>query len=107
MASRCEAITKAFVFKNAIAVPGMLHILSNILRDAHTICPMWPQIWNQLKNIERLVSNKHRMRRLIITCVLDSALDQFDAVKRLESFSESLYEERLCGLCCYRPGLFF
>ena len=43
---------EAFLYKYAILVPGMLHIILNLLRDMHATFPDWGEIWKQLKKLE-------------------------------------------------------
>ena len=88
-----EASAK-FVYRFALPIPGMLHIIHNLCRDMHSVLPKWPELWGQLKNFEQLLSKSYRRKRLITTCVLDAACDVSRATAQLEAFSCTLYEQR-------------
>ena len=53
---------------NAIPIPGMLHILSNLLEDVDSHMVHWDVYWQQLKNAAALLCNSMRLERMIALC---------------------------------------
>ncbi len=87
-------LTEGFVFRSAMAIPGMLHIIHNLCKDMHTVCPGWAELWPMLKNIEALLSKRYRKERLRRTCITDAVDVASAQVAHLLAFSETLYENR-------------
>eukprot|EP00969_Alexandrium_andersonii_P339201 14993444-Alexandrium_andersonii.AAC.1 len=52
-----------FAFRYSLAVPGLLHIVHNLCKDIHSCYPEWGTLWDQLKNIEALLTKKFRRNR--------------------------------------------
>lgn len=53
---------------SAIPVPGMLHILSNLLEDVDSHMAHWDVFWKQLKNAAALLCDSMRLERMIALC---------------------------------------
>jgi hypothetical protein len=59
----------ASLFRYAIPVPGLLHILSNALQDVTSSLKCWPEYKVQLNNFSALLCNRSRLDLLVATCV--------------------------------------
>ena len=57
------------MLESALPIPGMLHIVSNMLIDMHSILSYWKRVHGQCKTIEKLLKHKPRRGRLIRSCV--------------------------------------
>ena len=57
---------------NAIPVPGMLHVLNNMLADVDTSLAHWEQFHGQLSNVCALLSDRMRLERFAALCVASS-----------------------------------
>ena len=53
----------------AMAVPGMLHVLSNLLRDTDTSMEGWDDFWAYLKNVAALLCDRHRLNKFRAKCL--------------------------------------
>jgi hypothetical protein len=85
---------KQFVFRFAMAVPGVLHIVHNLCKDMHHAYPGWDALWETLKNFEALLTKKFRRQRFINSCIQDIRDVPQESLASLNSFSQSLYEKR-------------
>ena len=60
------------VFRNAISVPGMLHILHNACEDVDAALGCWPEFLRGLRNISALLTERGRRERFIAACLRSS-----------------------------------
>ena len=64
---------RTMIFPFAVAVPGMLHIVDNLLLEADTLMTAWEEWWGQLKNINALLSNQLRLNKFCARCLLQAS----------------------------------
>ena len=76
----------------ALEVPGLMHIVDNLLADAHRVMEHWPIFFEQLKTFESFLVVPDRRRRFIWTCLKDQPLEF--ATRYVERWSSTLYEKR-------------
>ena len=57
------------IFPFAMAVPGTLQIVNNLLHEADTLMTAWKEWWGQLKNINALLSNQLRLNKFCARCL--------------------------------------
>ena len=67
-----EQWESSFLLRYAMHVPGLLHIVSNLLAEAHAQLSHWARFHERCLVIEKLLVHKPRRDRLIQTCVLDT-----------------------------------
>ena len=60
---------KGILLPLAIPIPGMLHIISNLLSDVDTGMTYWMNFWEQLDNLNALLSNQSRLEKFRATCI--------------------------------------
>ena len=78
----------------AIPIPGMLHIISNLLSDVDTGMTYWANFWEQLDNLNALLSNQSRLEKFRATCVNRSHPDAKVAEDMFSKKMEVLYSKR-------------
>ena len=83
-----------FVFRHALTIPGLLHIVHNVCKDMGAMYPGWSALWLQLKSCEALLTDKGRRRRFAKTCLDDTTHANFAVRAAFDSFSNTLYEKR-------------
>ena len=54
---------------SALPVPGVLHIISNMLTDMHSSLSHWKRFHGQCKTMEKLLKHKPRRDRTVRTCI--------------------------------------
>ena len=54
-----------FLFSSCLTIAGMLHICSNASKDVYRVVSYWSSLYESLKVIEALVTNKERVRKLV------------------------------------------
>ena len=61
---------------NARTVPGMMHIVSNLLNEVHSGMTHWDTVHAQLKTFDKLLAYKPRRERLVVAqrCVASTPL---------------------------------
>ena len=79
------------MFRQALPVAGMQHIIDNLNSETHTSMLHWGTFWDELKSLESVLSKKHR-RRQLMALVRDSVWAAH--LPKLEAFSLRLYEKR-------------
>ncbi len=94
--TRKEALQ--LVFPNAIAVPGLLHIVHNLTADVHREAQGWSKFWPQLQNMAALLCVPHRRERFLATCVRGSPFGSL-AEDLLASGFPALHEARWFSIC--------
>ena len=78
--------------KFALTVPGLMHIVSNLLNEVHGKLSYWPKFHADLKTLEALLAYQPRRQRFIQHCVVGTPLEsQTHALDRVFSH---LYEKR-------------
>ena len=78
--------------QKCLEIPGVMHIIDNLLNDVHTAMPHWKQFHADLKILESFFVVRDRRRRFIWTCIKDTRYTY--AEKHFEKFTASLYEGR-------------
>ena len=58
-----------WMLESALPIPGMLHIVSNMLIDMHWSLSYWKRVHGQCKTIEKLLKHKPHRDRHRRTCV--------------------------------------
>ena len=56
------------LFSHCLTVAGMLHIFSNASQDLYKIMSTWSSLYDSLKILEPLVTNRDRMQKYLYTC---------------------------------------
>ena len=82
----------AWLLQNAIPVPGMLHIVSNILTDAHSKLSHWDIFHGQLKDLGKLLCHAPRRDRFIRMCVKGKHWDNM--IDLIDVAFPTMYEKR-------------
>ena len=78
----------------AIPIPGMLHIISNLLSDVDSGMTYWANFWEQLDNLNALLSNQSRLEKFRATCINRSHPDAKVAEDMFSKKMEVLYSKR-------------
>ena len=81
-----------FFLKNAVAVPGLLHIFFNLAKELASGLPDWDVFWERIKQVEKLLTDRSRREAFVYHCLRKSAL-----AGREDEFSvgaPSLYDKR-------------
>jgi len=63
-----EGAEAGILMPGAIPIPGMLHILSNLLEDVDIHMAHWEVFWKQLKNAAALLCDSMRLERMLALC---------------------------------------
>ena len=82
----------AWLLPNAIMIPGMLHIVSNILADAHSRLSYWDTFHGQLKALSKLLCHPPRRDRFVRMCVKSSPWSHM--VDLVDCAFPDMYEKR-------------
>ncbi len=77
---------------HAITVPGLLHIVDNMLHDVDTKLRWWPEFWRQSKNLERLLADNLRRSRFQAKCIEGGPFEEYS--RMFKTWSATLYEHR-------------
>ncbi len=79
----------AWLLRFALPVPGMLHIVSNLLADVHEGMLYWGTFHGQLKTLEKLLAHRPRRERFVQSCVRGTvfAPQEFRYSGRARTFS--------------------
>ena len=72
-------------------VPGLCHIIDNMLRDVHESMDYWNEFQPILKQFEALLRSEERRKRIVITCCTGNFSHY---AGKFSSWSASLYEAR-------------
>ena len=64
-AYRAGAIPASPLMPNAIPIPGMLHVLDNMMREADQSLQQWPSFWEQVRNITNLLCHRLPLESLV------------------------------------------
>ena len=78
------------VFRNALPITGILHIIHNVGQQMHLDLPYWPPFWAHLKNLEALLGHKWRLQRYLGTCVPEGV----EPPAAIHQVNAKLYEAR-------------
>eukprot|EP00969_Alexandrium_andersonii_P347767 15376612-Alexandrium_andersonii.AAC.1 len=70
---------------STLIVPGILHIVHNLLGDLHQRLQWRDCFWEHLKAIEGLLCDQHYRERFMATCLLPSTFEL--AASDFRSFS--------------------
>lgn len=82
-----------FLLPQSRSIPGLQHILDNLLCDLHQHMPWWDDFHSMLKQVELLMNVKLRRDQLLARCVRGSAYAEHAAT--IQSWSaRGLYEKR-------------
>jgi hypothetical protein len=73
LVKKTQATETGALFCNALLFPGIKHMCANSLKDATNVMAAFPQFWSQLRQLEMVLRNKDRRRRLQETCFHNSA----------------------------------
>ena len=88
---------------NAFCVAGVQHMCSNLLEDTHSVLDSWPNIFEQLKNIEAFLNVDERRARFRYTCLESTQWQtKFHLFKH---FAFTLYEHRWHECVLFVRGL--
>ena len=68
-AAPCGAAEERMLLQNSFTIPGLQHIVNNLLSDVHTCLTHWPTFWKQCKSIEALLSVQERRLRFVQRCM--------------------------------------
>ncbi len=85
---------KGILLPFAIPIPGMLHIISNLLSDVDTGMTYWMNFWEQLDNLNALLSNQSRLEKFRATCINRSHPGAKLAEDMFSKKMEVLYSKR-------------
>ena len=61
---------QAWLCRNAIPIPGLLHVVSNLLNDVHDKLSYWQTFFAQCKSIVKLLAYQPRRERFVRMCIL-------------------------------------
>lgn len=63
----------SWLLRNAIPVPGMMHIVTNLLLEVHAAMAHWDDMLSRLAELGKLLCPPQRRERFILTCVRGSS----------------------------------
>ena len=94
------AETSPFIFRKVLCISGCLHIISNACKQVYQSLRCWESFYADLKHLEKLVSNPHKLRHYKECCVRPSCHHEKDFEKR----APHLYSKRwgeVWKFCCW------
>ena len=80
------------LFPGALQVPGLQHVLDNVNREVHQSLSYWSTFFSSLKNIEHLLSQPHRRKHFVVSCLNSTCWS--DNAAMVAQFRSTLYEHR-------------
>eukprot|EP00971_Amphidinium_carterae_P096491 1909440-Amphidinium_carterae.4 len=85
---------------NALAIPGVMHITTNLLQEVHTSMSQWDRFQTQLQPLRLLLCYKGRRERFIHMCVRASAARHLEPVfaKNLPKYHDKRWFSTLAFL---------
>ena len=80
------------LMKNCVGVPGLMHILHNLSLHVSSSMEHWEEFYDQLQNIDMLLSTPYRRRLLVDTCIRGTSYRHAEA--DFLAGTPQLYEKR-------------
>ena len=83
---------QAWLLTSAIPVPGMMHIVSNLLNEVHAAMPSWSDFIANMSELEKLLCKTPRRERFILSCIRGTEYEAFEHAFNHEF--EPMYDKR-------------
>ena len=90
---RQRCLTDSTFLPRTISVPGILHILDNILTDLNVRLSGWSAFWENLQSLAKLLCSPVLLQRYVHVCVIGTEFEE-DAILFHNFTAPALYEKR-------------
>eukprot|EP00971_Amphidinium_carterae_P352670 6492698-Amphidinium_carterae.1 len=91
--SVCEESAEEAFLPKALTLPGIQHIIHNLLASAHSQLTWWDEFYGRLKNCERFLHLQENRDRFAATC-LQHRPGFHQHIHVMKRWSHTLYEKR-------------